>query len=249
MKKYRTECESNIYHVTTRGVGRQLIFEDDADRRHFGALLRAGLESSEGELYAWCFMGNHVHLLVHLDLCSLSILMKAVLSPYASYFNEKHDRVGHLFQSRFDSVPIETGEQLLAAVRYIHQNPLGDLADTLEDYRWSSYREYLTAPFITTTKPILSLFGSIEEFVAFHMENGSSYDSTKVRRARSSAIDDDQALEIARVITGFETPAKVAELGKRQRDHVLARLKGEGLAIRQIERITGIGRNIIQRAK
>ena len=59
----RIQSESDIYHVTARGVGKQVIFEDDRDRRKFGKTMRDRLDECNVELYAWCFMQNHVHLL------------------------------------------------------------------------------------------------------------------------------------------------------------------------------------------
>ena len=246
MRKYRTRCDSEIYHITTRGVGQQLIFEDDEDRRTFGRFLRNQLERVGGELYAWCFMDNHVHLLVHLELDALSNAMGALLTCYARYFNGRHGRSGHLFENRFDSVPIESTEQLLAAVRYIHQNPFDGPSADLSSYRWSSYREYLGSPFITATSFVLDIFENSDDFAEFHRQAGSSYDEIVEHTLMKGA---DGLLAIARRATGLDSPLQIARLDREQRDAALASLKNAGLSISQIVRLTGLGRNIIQRAK
>lgn len=119
----RRECDSQIYHITARGVGRMNIFEDDDDRGEFLRLLSAALEATTVEAYAWCLMSNHVHLLLHGPLESISEAMRRTLGRYAVFFNKKHDHVGHLFQGRFFSVPVIDDPQLMELVRYIHQNP------------------------------------------------------------------------------------------------------------------------------
>ena len=98
-RKPRKQSPANIYHVTNRGVSRQIIFEDDADRERFLVTLRRFMAEFDGELYAWCLMSNHFHLLFHMNLEDISLLMKKVGVSYAAYFNRKYDRVGTLFEA------------------------------------------------------------------------------------------------------------------------------------------------------
>lgn len=171
VRSARKRAESEVYHVMTRGVGRQVIFEDDADRRFYLAVLTEELASHDGELLAWSLMDNHVHLLVRMRLEELSELMRALGSAYASFFNRRHDRVGHLFQDRFRSEPVESEAYLLTVVRYIHQNPVAaGLAPSCE-YRWSSYRAYLGLPcegVPTECDTVFSMLGGVDGFVGFH---------------------------------------------------------------------------------
>ena len=75
------------------------------------------------EVFGWCLMGNHVHLLLHGHIAGISKAMQVLLGTYALKFNEQTGRSGHLFQERFSSEPIDSDEYLLSALRYIHQNP------------------------------------------------------------------------------------------------------------------------------
>ena len=246
--KYRTRSEANIYHVTIRGVARQIIFEDDDDRRAFGMRMRRFLEEEGVELYAWCLMVNHVHMLVHANIETLARFMQRLQISYAAYFNKRHGRTGHLFQDRFDSVATETDEQLMATVRYIHRNPLKIPGQSAQTYEWSSYREYLHTPFISKTDFVKSLFNSREEFIAFH----ESWDAPNAGRPLSPAekqLDDDEAIEYACSLLDLGSITSIAAMEKPQRDSCLAQLKERGMTVNQIARITGVGRNIVQRAR
>ena len=244
--KYRQLSEADIYHVTIRGVAKQIIFEDDVDRRYFGERMRAFLEEEDVELFAWCFMSNHVHLLLHGGIENVSKLMKKLQISYAAYFNARHDRVGHLFQGRFDSVPVESDEQLMTTVRYIHDNPMSIPDESFERYKWSSYREYLGTPFISETDFVASLFSSKDEFASFHESWKPEPDEPQ--KPTKKRLTDDEAIEFAQNELGIASITSVSSLEKANRNARLAALRRAGLPIDQIARITGIGRNIVQRA-
>lgn len=247
-RKYRTQSEANLYHVTIRGVARQIIFEDDDDRRAFGSRMRRFLNEEGAELYAWCLMINHAHLLVHADLATLARFMKRLQISYVMYFNRRHGRSGHLYQDRYDSVAIETDEQLMATVRYIHRNPLKIPDQTIETYEWSSYREYMGAPFISNTDFVKSLFNNYEEFAAFH-ESWDEPNAGMPLPSSNKELTDDEAIEYACNAFNVNSITSIASMDKPQRDSCLSQLKKHGMSINQIARITGIGRNIVQRAR
>ncbi len=125
-------------------------------------------------------MDNHVHLLIKESEESLATTMKRVNTSYAFYFNQKYHRVGHLFQDRFKSEPIEDDRYLMAVARYIHNNPVkAGMVDTLEKYKWSSYRCYLAPDKPESrnvdTEFILSSISvnqqeAIHKFISFSME-------------------------------------------------------------------------------
>jgi REP element-mobilizing transposase RayT len=251
--RYRQRCESNVYHVTARGTAKQIIFEDDVDRRFFGQKMRKCLDDCGVELFAWCLMSNHVHLLVRSELDSVTKFMQKLLTGYVRHFNERHDRTGHLFQNRFDSVPVQTDEQLMTAVRYIHRNPDDMPNQRYDRYEWSSYREYVGRPFVSHVEFVLDVFGGLDRFVAFHRrEDGECGGDDAIAPKHASAkikIPDEEAVEYAKSLLGMDSLASLASCGKTSRDSCLAVLKEARLPIAQISRITGIGRNIIQRAK
>jgi REP element-mobilizing transposase RayT len=126
-----------------RGIERRRIFRSDQDRRwcldRFGELI---IKSGAG-LYAWCLMPNHVHALLRTGNLPLGNLMRRWVGPYASHFNRRYARAGHLFQNRFKSILVEEERYLLELVRYIHLNPvrarLGVSIDDLDVYRWTGH--------------------------------------------------------------------------------------------------------------
>lgn len=253
----RRRAESDIYHVVARGVGRQIIFEDDADRRRFLALLKERLADTEGALLAWCLMDNHFHLLLRMPLEELSKTMRSLQTAYALFFNRRHDRVGHLFQDRFKSEPVEEEAYLLTVVRYIHRNPVkAGFSETCR-FRWSSYNAYLGLPdesASTDCELVLSLFGTVENFVRFHLEEDEGEESGGEQRCLDAddaprPSKDERALVAAREVLGDVRPEKVAALPRAERDEAIRRLRGARLSIRQIERITGVSRGIVSRVR
>ncbi|MBQ5759363.1 MAG: transposase, partial [Schwartzia sp.] len=113
-----------FFHVVVRGIGRQILFENDDDRRKYLALLEKYQEENDITLMAYCLMDNHVHLLIRDNNGSLSLFMKQMGVSYALYYNRKYERVGHLFQDRYKSEVVDREEYLLTAYRYILNNPV-----------------------------------------------------------------------------------------------------------------------------
>ena len=243
----RRECESGIYHVVNRGVGHQIIFEDDRDREGFRNLLIKASRESNVDIYAWCLMDNHIHLLLHADINDISEVLRNMLSVYALGFNKRHERSGHLFQGRFKSEPIEVETHFLAAIRYIHQNPVKAGIAAVDAYRWSSYAEYASTrqktPQIVDTSLALDMLGSIGSFVDFHKAEGPDC-FLEYNDGRGEAAAK-RALRIAAAELGEGGIHTAKSLPRAERDAAIARLLMRGLSIRQIERITGVSRGSI----
>lgn len=244
----RVRAASGYYHVVTRGNGRQRIFEDDGDRRAFVETLGRFAAGDGVAVIAWCLMDNHVHLLVRMRLEELSELMRALGSAYASFFNRRHDRVGHLFQDRFRSEPVESEAYLLTVVRYIHQNPVAaGLAPSCE-YRWSSYRAYLGLPcerVPTECDTVLSMLGGVDGFVDFH--RALDDDAACIDVEERGVVSAERAREIAGVALGGVRVEEVFSLPRPERNRALRALRDARLSVRQIERLTGVSRGVISR--
>lgn len=249
MRKARQHAESGIYHVIVRGAGRQIIFEDDHDRlRYLDDLDRFAAQRSV-RILAWCLMSNHVHLLLEGEQDAISRLLQLFGSEYAQYYNKRHDRIGPLFQSRFKSEPVETDAYLITVVRYIHENPARAGMALTALYRWSSYSEYVTTPRYCHTARVLDVMGSKEQFIQLH-ERASGASGYEVMEHESvRGLREDALIEWAVKLLGEETFRHLKELPKAQRNRAVGELRRSGLSIRQIERITGIGRGIISRVK
>lgn len=249
----REKSEADLYHVTIRGTGRQLIFEDDNDRLWFLARLRNLLDGENAQVLAWCLMGNHAHMLLHVKFERLPIVMRRLCQSYAVRFNKIHDRVGHLMQGRYGSVAIENDAQLLATVRYIHNNPQKAGISSPAQYEWCSYADYANGhgAGVTDTDMVLGMLGGIGLFIKFHESEQSLVGSGALSRQseRGPRISDSTAQRILNRLLSEANLVDIPMGDKSARNAVLAELKQRGLSVRQIERLTGIGRNIIDRAK
>jgi REP element-mobilizing transposase RayT len=137
----RIEYPDALYHLTSRGDGREDIFSDDADRLEFLSVLAAVVERFEWRLYAYCLMDNHYHLMVGTPKANLSKGMRQLNGIYTQRINRRHGRVGHVFQGRFKAIVVDKQAYLLELSRYVVLNPVR--ARMVKDparYRWSSYR-------------------------------------------------------------------------------------------------------------
>jgi REP element-mobilizing transposase RayT len=157
------------YHVTLRGNNRQRIFLDDLDSQHYLLTLRRHRDEVPFRLLAYALMPNHAHLVIKTSpKASFSTAMQRISAGYTRYFNERHGRVGHLYQGRFYSNLVAQESYLLEVTRYVHLNPVrAGLCRAPADYTWSSYPMYVADRVdplgLTEPRPILRLFGATED--------------------------------------------------------------------------------------
>lgn len=191
-----------IYHILNRGVAQTPIFFSPKEYQRFLDLLdfyryanpplsfsrynRLAQGEREkfikslkekslvlAEIFAYCLMPNHFHLLLkQIEDKGIPKMLANLQNGYARYFNLKHKRQGPLFQSMFKAVRIETEEQLLHVSRYIHLNPSSSYLVEIKNlpfYFWSSFPEYLgkRSPTFTNPRSVLSLAGGKERYEEF----------------------------------------------------------------------------------
>lgn len=131
----REKSSTGIYHVTLRGINRQIIFEDDEDYQKFLWTITDTKGKSGYEIYAYCLMSNHIHLLLKETREELGIVFRRIGASYVHWYNWKYKRRGHLFQARYKSEVVETDSYFLTVLRYIHQNPYkADIVKNIADY-------------------------------------------------------------------------------------------------------------------
>ena len=139
----RLDAPGTLHHVMVRGIEGSDIFTDNDDRQHFVFRLGMLAKATGTTIYAWALMTNHAHILLKSGDAGLSSFMRKLLTGYASEFNRKYKRGGHLFQNRYKSIVCEEETYLLKLVSYIHLNPLRaglvDSIDELDHYRWSGH--------------------------------------------------------------------------------------------------------------
>lgn len=235
----RKASESGIYHVILRGINRQAIFEDDEDSACFLDIIEGYKTVSGFEVLAYCLMGNHAHLLIRVGEEPLSTIFRRIASKYVYWFNAKYDRIGHLFQERFKSEPVEDDAYLVTVMRYIHNNPVkAGICRAPEDYPLSSYRDYLGGGGLTDTALALSLM-PLPQLIEFTRRPNEDACLDVPGKARVRFTDAD-ARRIMGDIAGCSSTGDFQSLdGEEQRRAVRAMIEA-GLSIRQISRIAGM---------
>lgn len=129
------------YHVTHRGNRKQDVFFRVKDRRTYKRWLGEYSERYGLEVWSYCLMTNHVHLLVvSREGDSLANAIGRTHGRFAQWQNKRNKWSGHLWANRFYSTPLDQ-EHLWAAVKYVELNPIrAGLVEQAEDYEWSSAR-------------------------------------------------------------------------------------------------------------
>ncbi|MCI0507543.1 MAG: transposase [Gammaproteobacteria bacterium] len=137
----RLEFHGALYHVTSRGDGREAIYLDDEDRKMHLAVLADVVKRFNWAIHAWCQMGNHYHLLIETPEANLARGMRQFNGVYTQRFNRRHGRVGHVFQGRYKAIIVQKDSYLLELARYIVLNPVrAGMVRSVKDWPWSSYR-------------------------------------------------------------------------------------------------------------
>jgi putative transposase len=137
----RIEFADAVYHVTSRGNGRQKIFLDDQDNLKFLELFGKTLVRFNWVCHAFCLMVNHYHLMIETPDANLSKGMHHLNATFCQAHHKRHDTVGHLLQGRFKAIVVDRESYLLELARYVVLNPVrAGLVARPEDWHWSSYR-------------------------------------------------------------------------------------------------------------
>ncbi|NEP57089.1 MAG: transposase [Symploca sp. SIO2G7] len=133
----------NFYHIYNRGNNHQAIFFERENYLYFLRLVRQHLIRNGVDIVAYCLMSNHYHLLVYLRDETLSKAMQSLSLSYTKAINQRFNRVGVLFQGRFQSIYVGEDDYLLHLSRYIHLNPVkAGLVEQPGEWEFSSYLEY-----------------------------------------------------------------------------------------------------------
>lgn len=238
---------SNIYHAMLRGINRQVICEEDADRRVFMMALKECKDVSGFKLHAFCLMPNHVHLLIEPAGEPLELIFKRLGVKYVGWFNRKYDRAGHLFQDRFRSENVEDNLYFMTVLRYILQNPMkAGMESQPGSYPWSSYLAYKKGiGSITDTQYAIDLFGSQEALIDYVLLGNED-----------TVMDEDQfdwrmriekAKEIMEQVSGCATVSDFQRLDRQIQKEYAVKIYLAGISAYQIAKMTGMSKSTVER--
>ena len=244
----RQLSSTDTYHVVIRGADHQLLFEEKKDYQKYLEILQLYEAECQFELYAYCLMPNHIHLLIHSPVTSLGSVFRHVSTTYSSWFNAKYNRTGYLQEGRYFSEPVETEKYLLTVLRYIHQNPIKAGLETVpgETYPWNSFCDYISGiNDIVNIEYILQLLGGLESFRSLHqiIVEEECLDINTLRKR----LPDDVARDIIRTECNCETVSDFQKLTLLERNGNIILLRKKGLSIRQINRLTGTPKGVIEK--
>lgn len=245
----RQKSCTQTYHVVMKGADRQLFFEEKKDYVKYLDILEYYMHECHFELYAYCLMSNHVHLLIHHSQdFSLETIFRRINTSYAVWFNMKYNRTGFVQNGRYFSEPVETEGSLLNVLKYIHFNPTKAGLEPAPgiSYPWSSYHDYAQKNSgLTNVSLILNILGGITQFQEFHSSEPASQcldiDQFRVR------LPDDVAKDIIFEISQCASATDFQKLSLTAREKNILEIHKKGVSIRQLNRLTGIPRGVIER--
>ncbi len=251
-RQKRKLSKTGLYHVIFRGISRQNIFEEAADYKKLIEIIRKVKLEMQFELYAYCFMTNHVHLFIkEKNTGEISKIMSKMLSHYATWFNIKYMRSGALFSNRYNSEPVEDDRYYLGLIRYIHQNPLkANMVQQTREYPYSSYHEYSQGKAnITDIDFLLNMLNDDEkkatsQFIELH----ESTESETFEITSSPKKNHEYIRRLIMSEIGGKEPAAIKSMSKENRDKIVKKLVNEKhISKSALERATGISRGTIVR--
>ena len=243
----RKKSSTGIYHVMLRGIDKRDIFLDDEDRERFIERVINAKKLGNFEMYGYCLMDNHVHLLIR-EGEDIGNSIKRITVGYVAWHNNKHGRVGHLFQNRYLSEPVEGEGYLITVLRYIHQNPVkAGIVKEANDYSWSSYKQYLQAYQNENSSVdadlIKGYFKTFEDFRQY-MNTPNSDECLEYKQLNKSTDTD-----LMKAINIDYNIEKLTDIPIKERNKLIREIyHNTGASIRQLERVIGVGKAIIEKA-
>ena len=241
----RLQSSSGYYHVVNRGVGKQIIFEEDEDRFRFLDTVIRCREVSGFSLHAFVLMSNHIHLLIEPGREPLDVIFKRIGTSYAVWYNRKYQRAGHLFQDRFRSEAVETDQYYMTVLRYILRNPVkAGMVSHPRDYRWSSYLAYQEGEgMLTNIQFAVDLFGSREALLEYLGQEND--DCVMDEPDHDWRLRDDAAKEKIFRITQCSSVSDFQKMDLKTQKEYAGKLYSEGLSMGQIARLTGLSKSSV----
>lgn len=240
----RQLAESGIYHVMLRGINRDAIFLEDGD---FEAFLRALDETKVAagcSLFAYCLMPNHVHLVLRTGAEVIGNVMRRLTVRYAGRFNRKYGRVGHLFQDRFRSCPIDDDSYFVAVLPYVWNNPVAaGLVSRPEDYEWSSRRLLGRSVSRIDERELTQLLGGD----ALQLAVNRAAEGVHVDPLQPARFDLTTAKQLLDRISGARTVAEFRELAAPAQRQAVRAMRTHGVQYGLIGRVIGRSKTSVMR--
>jgi REP element-mobilizing transposase RayT len=157
----RKDIETPYIHVMVQGINKEYIFDEEKYLKKYLYLMLNSINPQAFELLAYCMMNNHAHFLFWVDdFPKFSEYMHKNNQKFAQDYNEDKNRCGVIFRNRYQAEPINNERYLINCIKYIHYNPVkANIVDKCEDYKYSSYNDYVNNTGVADSRILKSLYG------------------------------------------------------------------------------------------
>lgn len=247
-RKARERRPGAVYHVLMRGREKKALLKTPNDYEYFLSLLRKYGEDGGPELYGFCLLPDHVHLVVREGEEPLGSYFRKLCTAYACHYNLKHKRAGPVFQDRCRSAILSGPEEIFLVLSAIHTEPVrAGFCPDAGAYPYSSLGEYMGRSKATLT----------DRTVMKALFPDAPWDKCPEREQLSQVMEppeekksltDKQAEKIMKKVAHAKKLMELPVMSRKVRNAWLRRLRREGMSVTQISRFTGLGRNIVSRA-
>lgn len=241
-RKPRKISKLGIYHIMLKGNNDEVVFDCPVEVNKFLSLLTESKKKHKLRIFAYCFMKNHIHLLIKVRRPrQISKVMKILEQRYTYWYQRRHGRSGNIFKGRFTSKEIEDMTYFQNVFRYIHLNPVkaGICGDPL-DYVDSSYRFYFGDDAGIIDRDFV--FEQINRvfFAEFHTDNRGEDLMIKLGMflrysdGRPAAMTDEDAEHEMRRLSGCRSNIDLHRLPRMKRWKIIKLFRQKGITYRQI---------------
>ncbi len=252
----QSNTTSKFYHIILKASKDQSLFKHDTDYRVFLKILTGKQQQYAFQLYAYCLLNTHIHLLIeekHKN--SLPIILRTTSALYEKYYKKKYHLHDILFISHYQRENILLKKELICRLRYIHQQPkvLGFTKGL--KYSYSSYQDYLepntlsilNKQFIYTffhpndtikaSRLLSSIHHEIDHSINLHVEDHLYY---RVKKAKEILFEE---------LTAYQMPYEHLQISTQARSHLIRRMYQESeLTQQEIGDLLSLSRHIVGRA-
>jgi len=193
-RKQRIHYEGALYHVICRGNNKAYVFDNDETKQNYLDIVKHYKTKFGFNLYCYCIMDNHIHMLIEVATTPLSQIMKCIQQVYTQRYNKSNNRSGHVFEQRYKSILCDKNQYLLGLINYIHMNPVrADLENGI-NYKWSSHRDYIrgSSNIVDFNFP-LSLFEGTREQQIERYLNYMKFEDDEIGTMKAFEFSDDMA--------------------------------------------------------
>ncbi|UUF15489.1 MULTISPECIES: transposase [Flavobacterium] len=172
--------KDRYYHIYNRGINRDNIFENDANKLYFLKQL-AKYSGDKISIFAYCLMNNHFHLVIRLNAEEKEVTQafSNLFNSYAKAFNKQTQRTGSLFEKHFKRIILKDENYLKQLIIYVHLNPKHHFDLDFKDFKFSSYQAFLSDKETKIERDeVLTLFGDLENFIFCHNQKNNLLNET-----------------------------------------------------------------------